>query len=303
MTTQTTYQGQIIKVLSGFYYVEEAETHTIYQTRGRGQFRNTDTTPLVGDKVVFQAENAEEGLVTEILPRHNAMIRPPVANVDVAFLVVSVKDPVISPKLIDRYLVYLESLEIIPVIYFSKVDLLTNAEYDEWKERITLYQNIGYTTFLNTELSADKERLTALISGRTMVAVGQSGVGKSTFLNQILPTEKIETAEVSKSLGRGRHTTRHTELHAVFGGKVADTPGFSSIDIDYISKEALDSYFPEMCALKGQCKFRECTHQHEPKCAVKTAVADGTITQQRYDSFIQMYQEIANAKPVYKRKK
>lgn len=295
--------GQIVKALSGFYYVEESETHHVYQTRGRGQFRNTDTTPLVGDWVNFTTTNPDEGILTAINPRKNDMIRPPVANVDLAFLVASVAEPKISPKLIDRYLVYLESLGIQPILYLSKVDLLSAQEREELVDLISLYQQIGYTVFLNTELTGKAEQLATLIQNKTIVAVGQSGVGKSTLLNELLPERVIEIAEVSQSLGRGKHTTRHTELHDVFGGKVADTPGFSNIAIDYIPKEDLDSYFPEMLALKGQCKFRQCTHQHEPQCVVKAAVETGHISQQRYDSYVQMYHEIADAKPHYKRKK
>lgn len=301
--TQRHYQGQIIKALSGFYYIEESQTGQVYQTRGRGNFRQKDQSPLVGDWVEFVADNDQEGLVTAIAERKNAMIRPPVANVDLAFLVASVADPAISPKLIDRYLVYIESLGIQPVLYLSKLDLLTEDQVQDVDQLIALYQGIGYAVFTSEQDLSQSQVLKDLVQDQVVVAVGQSGVGKSTFLNEILPVGDIETAEVSKSLGRGRHTTRHSELHDVFGGKFADTPGFSNISIDYIPKEDLDNYLPEFFALKGQCKFRECTHQHEPKCAVKAALAADQISQQRYDSYVQMYQEIASAKPQYNKRK
>lgn len=297
-----TYTGQIIKALSGFYYVEEKESRVIYTTRARGQFRNTQTTPLVGDFVEFQANNTKEGYVMKIFPRYSQMIRPAVANVDVALLVASVTEPQIQPKLLDRFLVYLESENIEPILYFSKMDLAdqaSQADKDRIDQFIKVYREIGYQVILSTDLDENFNQLKDIVANRTMVVVGQSGVGKSTLLNRLLPDLAIETGEISTSLGRGRHTTRHTELHDIFEGKVADTPGFSSIDIDQLDKVLLSNYFPEMRAIQDQCKFRGCTHIQEPKCAVKAALEAGEIAQSRYDSYLQIFQEIDNAKPKY----
>lgn len=293
------YTGQIIKALSGFYYVEETESKVIYTTRARGQFRNTQTTPLVGDFVEFQADNTNEGYVMKILPRHSQMIRPAVANVDVALLVASVTEPQIQPKLLDRFLVYLESENIEPIIYFSKLDLAKDNDLETIQYFIETYQNIGYQVLISNTLDDMLDQLKDAVTDHTMVVVGQSGVGKSTLLNRLLPELAIETGEISTSLGRGRHTTRHTELHDIFEGKIADTPGFSSIDIDQLDKVLLSNYFPEMRDIQDQCKFRGCTHINEPKCVVKEAVANGDIAQTRYDSYLQIFQEIDNAKPKY----
>lgn len=297
-----TYTGQIIKALSGFYYVEEKESQVIYTTRARGQFRNTQTTPLVGDFVEFQANNTKEGYVMKILPRYSQMIRPAVANVDVALLVASVTEPQIQPKLLDRFLVYLESENIEPILYFSKMDLAdqaSQADKDRIGQFIKVYKEVDYQVILSTDLDGNFDQLKDIVANRTMVVVGQSGVGKSTLLNRLLPDLAIETGEISTSLGRGRHTTRHTELHDIFEGKVADTPGFSSIDIDQLDKVLLSNYFPEMRAIQDRCKFRGCTHIQEPKCAVKAALEAGEIAQSRYDSYLQIFQEIDNAKPKY----
>lgn len=302
-TTQTIYSGQIIKALSGFYYVEDSETGKIMQTRGRGQFRNTKTTPLVGDYVKYIAENDKEGLVVEIVGRRNELIRPAIANVDLAFLVASVTEPTIQPKLLDRFLVYLESMSIETIIYFSKYDLLTEEEKEASQTYNMLYEDIGYHVFNSSDIMSKIDELKQLTTDQTMVVVGQSGVGKSTFLNNVLPELAIETGEISMALGRGRHTTRYIELHHVLGGKVADSPGFSSIDLDHIDKIELSSYFPEIRELAYNCKFRECTHIHEPKCAVREGLANGEVSQSRYDSYLQMFEEIDNIKPTYKRKK
>ncbi len=293
------HTGQIIKALSGFYYVEEKETNIIYTTRARGQFRNTQTTPLVGDFVEFQADNTKEGYIMNLLPRYSQMIRPAVANVDVALLVASVTEPQIQPKLLDRFLVYLESENIEPIIYFSKMDLASEKNQASIDQFIDVYTKVGYQIILSSELDENLSKLRGIVANQTMVVVGQSGVGKSTLLNRLLPELAIETGEISSSLGRGRHTTRHTELHDILGGKIADTPGFSSIDIDQLDKVLLSNYFPEMRAIQDNCKFRGCTHINEPKCAVKEALADDEIAQSRYDSYLQIYQEIDNAKPKY----
>ena len=178
-------------------------------------------------------------------------------------------------------------------------DQASQADKDRIDQFIKVYREIGYQVILSTDLDGNFDQLKDIVANRTMVVVGQSGVGKSTLLNRLLPDLAIKTGEISTSLGRGRHTTRHTELHDIFGGKVADTPGFSSIDIDQLDKVLLSNYFPEMRAIQDQCKFRGCTHIQEPKCAVKAALEAGEIAQSRYDSYLQIFQEIDDAKPKY----
>ncbi|AMB93575.1 ribosome small subunit-dependent GTPase A [Aerococcus sanguinicola] len=295
--TKTDYQGQIVHALSGFYYVEEAQSHQRYETRARGQFRKTKTSPLVGDYVRFIADHDREGLITEVLPRKNQLQRPPVANVDLAFLVVSVKEPSISPKLLDRFLAYLAYEGIEVVLYFSKLDLLSEDEEKEAAAFMALYQDIGYKVFRSDAL--DLADLESLSQDQTMVVVGQSGVGKSTLLNRLLPELDLETAEVSKSLGRGRHTTRDVQLHDLLGGKFLDTPGFSSIDLPDMEAAELTGCFPDIAAYAPACKFRGCLHLKEPKCAVKAALAEGEIAESRYASYSQLLDELANRKPKY----
>lgn len=295
--TKTDYEGQIVHALSGFYYVEEAQSHKRYETRARGQFRKTKTSPLVGDYVRFIADQEREGLITDILPRKNQLQRPPVANIDLAFLAVSVKDPSISPKLLDRFLAYLAYEGIEVVLYFSKMDLLDEAEGAEVQNFLAIYEDIGYQVFVSDAL--DLSELEKVSQGQTMVVVGQSGVGKSTLLNRLLPELNLETAEVSKSLGRGRHTTRDVQLHDLLGGKFLDTPGFSSIDLPNMEATELTACFPEIGAFAAGCKFRGCLHRQEPKCAVKEAVAAGEIADSRYASYCQLLDELAKRKPKY----
>lgn len=288
-----------MKVLSGFYYVEEDDSQQIFQTRARGNFRKKGQIPLVGDEVAFQAENEREGLVMAIEGRKNILHRPPVSNVDLAIIVVSVEDPKIPQKLIDRLLVSVESHKIQPLIYFTKLDILPASRKLEFQSLREMYCEIGYSCLDNLALKENLDQLKPYFQGKTVVTLGQSGVGKTTFLNNLLPGLNKETGEISKALGRGRHTTRHVELHKVFSGLLADTPGFSSISFDHIEGEDLSEYFPEMKSRKVDCKFRECSHTHEPGCAIKEALELGQITKSRYESYLDFYQEIMNRKPNY----
>ncbi|WP_297076595.1 ribosome small subunit-dependent GTPase A [uncultured Enterococcus sp.] len=291
-------QGKIRKAVSGFYYVES--DGIIYQTRGRGNFRNQNITPLVGDNVVFESTNLTDGYVLEVLPRKNQLVRPTVANIDQAVVVTSMVEPNFSFNLLDRFLVTLEFNEIEPIIYLTKIDLLSEVELVE--EIIKIYEEIGYRVIVATPDDRSIVELQQTFEHKLTVFMGQSGAGKSTLLNQILPSLELPTAAISESLGRGKHTTRHVELLEVADGLVADTPGFSAIDLLTIDTEELPRLFPEFVARMSDCRFRECKHLNEPNCAVKEAVEQDKIAYSRYEDYKQFMSEIENRRPVYKKK-
>lgn len=290
--------GQIRKALSGFYYV--FDKGQVIQTRGRGVFRNRGITPLVGDFVTYEVEGNNDGTIMTIDERKNELVRPPIANVDQAILVFSVKEPNFNTILLDRFLVVLESFRVQPVILLTKMDLLTDDEVEMIQCYQKQYEAIGYkvmTTFKDDASLLPK--ITSLLTDRTTVLAGQSGVGKSTLLNTLMPELDLKTGIISEHLGRGKHTTRHVELIEVAGGLVADTPGFSSFDFDTIEKEELTSCFPEIQRISEGCKFRGCLHVKEPKCAVKEAVEVSEIETSRYEHYLQFLQEIMDRKPRY----
>lgn len=284
-------QGRIIKSLAGFYYVES--DGVVYQTRARGNFRKKGQTPYVGDFVDFSAEDHSEGYILAIHDRKNSLVRPPIVNIDQAVVIMSAKEPDFNANLLDRFLVLLEHKAIEPIVYISKMDLLTSP--DEIAVIQKQYQEIGYQfcTFL--------DELLPLLTDKVTVFMGQTGVGKSTLLNKIAPDLKLETGEISDSLGRGRHTTRAVSFYNVNGGKIADTPGFSSLDYEITNAEDLNKAFPELRRLSRLCKFRSCTHTHEPSCAVKDAVESGELWQSRYDNYLQFLSEIENRRETYKK--
>ncbi|MUV40014.1 putative ribosome bioproteinis GTPase RsgA [Lentibacillus sp. JNUCC-1] len=291
-------EGRIIKALSGFYYVK---THNqIYQTRGRGLFRNQSIKPLVGDLVKFDAREEMEGYITEILPRRNELIRPPIANIDQAIVMSSAENPSFSPLLLDRFLVLLEAKQIHAVIVISKMDLAATEKLAEVRSTLNAYEALGYPVLsLSAHNHDELQKLEPHINNKVSVIAGQSGVGKSTLINALDETLELETGAISKSLGRGRHTTRHVELLEVYEGLVADTPGFSSIDFSDIELQSLSSCFPEIRNRQDDCKFRGCSHRTEPGCAVKAAVEAQEIATFRYNHYLRFYEEIQSRKPRY----
>lgn len=295
-------KGQIRKAVSGFYYIYSEGK--LYQTRGRGNFRVKDTTPLVGDFVDFESGNMEEGVLQAVHERKNELVRPPIANVDIGVIVMSAVEPEFSSYLVDRFLVYLESHAIDPIIYLTKIDLLDEAGLKELEQYQEDYRDLGYPVILSEVANNTSfEPLLEAIGHHTAVFIGQSGVGKSTLLNQILPGLELKTAEISTSLGRGRHTTRHVELIPVGEALIADTAGFSSIELDNIEEVAeLPFLFPEFVANQDDCRFNGCLHQNEPNCRIKAMVAEGTIRQYRYDHYCQFLEEIQTRKPRYNKK-
>ncbi|MFX3624610.1 MAG: ribosome small subunit-dependent GTPase A [Ectobacillus sp.] len=291
-------EGKIIKALSGFYYV--AHENGITQCRGRGVFRKNKITPLVGDQVVFQADNPSEGYILEVLERKNELVRPPIANVDQAILVFSAVEPGFNSLLLDRFLVLIEFNDIQPIICISKIDLVDEQELKQIEQYANDYRKIGYEVlFTSTKIEDSVSQLQPFLQNCVSVVAGQSGVGKSSLLNILRPDLELKTSGISAHLGRGKHTTRHVELIEVGTGLVADTPGFSSLDFIDIEVEDLTNCFPEFRSQSQLCKFRGCTHISEPKCAVKAAVDAQTIPRYRYDHYIEFIQEIRDRKPRY----
>lgn len=291
-------QGIIQQSLSGFYDIlADGEIH---RTRARGNFRARKIKPIVGDRVEF-----ENGYLLRVLPRKNELVRPPVANVDIAVVVTAAKKRTFSTNLLDRQLIALEAQKIIPVIYFSKTDLLSDDEYAKLAEIVAGYRKIGYQVFFDRKAFAEDQlhQLKELLKGQIVTMMGQTGAGKSTLLNHLAPGLGLATGEISTALKRGRHTTRKVSLLNVAGAWIADTPGFSSYETFDMTVEELPNFFPEMKELAANCKFRGCLHLKEPQCAVKDAVKNGIIMKSRYDDYVQFHNLIANQKPDYSKNK
>lgn len=291
--------GRIIRSLSGYYDIQTSDG-TVERTRARGEFRKSGQKPLVGDFVDFESEN-DEGLIWKINPRENALVRPPVANIDVAVIVTALKEPNFAPNLLDRQLVALEAANVTPLIYFSKSDLLSPAEFEQAMAVAETYRKIGYTVIL-PQPGAEDVAFAALqqaLSHRVAVFMGQTGAGKSTLLNHLSPELGLATGEVSKALSRGKHTTRQVTLIQVDDALIADTPGFSSYEVFDFPADELDNYFPEFVAYRQDCRFRGCRHLNEPGCAVKAAMSIGAIAESRYNSYKAFYDLIKAQKPRY----
>jgi ribosome biogenesis GTPase len=289
--------GTITKALSGFYYVTSDKD--IWVCKAKGVFRNRGITPLVGDHVVFEPTERNEGIISEILPRKNELIRPPIANIDQALLVFSLVEPDFSPHLLDKFLVHIESVGIRSVICLSKNDIAHNEA--EIQKYIDYYEKIGYRVIsISSTLKHGIQQIENELREGVTVFAGQSGVGKSSLLNALSPNLGLETGEISVRLGRGKHTTRHVELIPLqIGGQVADTPGFSQLDFSNIEAEDLGNLFVEMAKLAPDCKFRGCLHVKEPNCAVRKALESGDIAEFRYDHYVQFLQDIQDRKRRY----
>ena len=271
-------QGRIIKNISNDYTVQ-TKTGNVFVCKCRGKFRNMKIIPLVGDEVLFDDEN---NYILEILPRKNELKRPPVSNIDQVVILTSVKHPNFSSYLLDKLITMIEYNCIEPIICFTKLDLLTEEEIDEINKIMTYYKKIGYQVYRNTDI----EQIKHIFQDKITVFTGQSGAGKSTLLNRLDANLQLQTSEISYALGRGKHTTRHVELIPLFGGLVADTPGFSALDFE-IDKASIRDQFKEFETYKEYCKYKDCMHDKEDHCMVKDKVEDGTILKSRYENYIQ----------------
>ncbi len=269
-------EGIIVKNISNDYVVlcKNGE----YTCKPRGKFRNDKITPLVGDTVVIDPDNK---YILDIKPRKNMLIRPSVANIDQALIVTSVKEPDFSTNLLDKLLVVITYNNIEPIICLTKLDLLNDGELKEIKKYIKYYESIGYKVILNT----DKKELKEILKNKLTVITGQSGAGKSTLLNTLDKNLELKTNEISKALGRGKHTTRHVELYHIYDGLVVDTPGFSAIDLSDIPNIGIRDNMKEMYDNLDDCKYRDCMHIKEDGCAVKKKVETGEILQSRYNNY------------------
>ncbi|QMV40254.1 ribosome small subunit-dependent GTPase A [Cohnella cholangitidis] len=299
-------EGLIVKALSGYYYVQNAEGGNPVQCRGRGIFKKRGESPLVGDRVVYSETENGEGAVEEILPRASELIRPQIANADLAILVFSVVRPELSFVLLDKFLVHTEHARMDAIIVLTKMDRIPKGEEGEAIRRTAdkaraLYTSIGYQVLLTSAHEGEgMDELRSALAGHINMLAGQSGVGKSSLVNALVPGLKLETNEISDKLGRGKHTTRHVELVPIAGGGyMADTPGFSQLDFAELGIDEIGSCFREFAEWSPSCKFRGCTHTHEPHCAVLQAKEQGLIAESRYDNYVSFMTEWKETKRRY----
>ncbi len=285
--------GIIIKGIGGFYYVEAADG-IIYECKARGVFRKEKITPLAGDKVEISVDENNKNSIDKIYERRNMFKRPPIANVDKLVIVSSVCDPRPNLLIIDRLSAVAVYKNVEPIIVFTKNDLQSADEY------IEIYKNAGFKTFaVSNETGEGIGEIKAVIENGVCVFTGNSGVGKSSLINRMYPDFALETGEISKKLGRGRHTTRHVELLKINNGYIADTPGFSSLDFetnDLIKKDELAFCFPDFSDYIDSCKFSTCAHVNDKGCRLIEAVNNGDVMRSRHESYVTMYNEVKDIK-------
>lgn len=285
--------GIIIKGIGGFYYVEAADG-IIYECKARGVFRKEKITPLAGDKVEISVDENNKNSIEKIYERRNMFKRPPIANVDKLVIVSSVCDPRPNLLIIDRLSAVAVYKNVEPIIVFTKNDLQSADEY------IEIYKNAGFKTFaVSNETGEGIGEIKAVIENGVCVFTGNSGVGKSSLINRMYPDFALETGEISKKLGRGRHTTRHVELLKINNGYIADTPGFSSLDFetnDLIKKDELAFCFPDFSDYIDSCKFSTCAHVNDKGCRLIEAVNNGDVMRSRHESYVTMYNEVKDIK-------
>lgn len=284
--------GKIMKGIAGFYYVGVVESG-VYECKAKGIFRKDKIKPLVGDDVEIEVLNEEEklGNIVKILPRRSELIRPAVANIDQALVIFAAREPKPNLSLLDRFLVIMEKQDIPVIICFNKQDLCDEEEVGRLKG---IYEACGYQVVLASAKQGEGiEEIKSLLRGKTTTVAGPSGVGKSSLTNLLQNEVQMETGEISKKLGRGRHTTRHSQIIQIEEDTwLYDTPGFTSFYVEEIEKEELRFYFREFSKYEGTCRFQGCTHTHEPGCMVKNALEEGKISKERYENYLELYGEL-----------
>lgn len=285
-------KGTIIKGIGGFYYVEAAGE--IFECKARGLFRKEKITPLVGDVVTISTDDKGYNSITSIEERKNHFNRPPIANVDNLVIISSVCDPRPNLLIIDRLTAIATYKDVKPIIVFTKTDLQSADEL------IEIYKQTDIPVFaVSNETGEGVDEINNLLSDSVSVLTGNSGVGKSSFINAICPDYNLETGDISQKLGRGRHTTRHVELMKFMNGYIADTPGFSSLDFetnDIIRKDELEYCFSEFKEYLGECKFTSCAHVNDKGCKIVEAVNAGLINKSRHESYVELYNEVKDIK-------
>lgn len=290
-------KGKIIKGIAGFYYIQTAESG-IYECKAKGIFRKENIKPLVGDDTEISVidEEQKKGNLEEILPRRNTLIRPALANVDQVLVIFAAAKPKPNLNLLDRFLIAMEKQGVPEVlICFNKQDLI-DEESRIYLEQI--YRHSGCRLFFTSTLTEQGiDEIRRALKGKTTAVAGPSGVGKSSLVNRIVPEAVMETGEISSKIDRGRHTTRHSEIIRVEEDTyLCDTPGFTSLAVWDMEKEELREYVPEFAPYANDCRFQGCTHTHEPGCRVKEAVEAGTISRERYENYLEMYEELKGKK-------
>lgn len=289
-------QGKIIKGIAGFYYVYVVESG-LYECKARGVFRKEKLKPLVGDNVEIEVLDEQEkiGNIIQIFPRKNELVRPAVANIDQALVVFAVTEPKPHFNLLDRFLVMMERKDIPVVLCFNKKDIAEDTEIAQLEQ---IYEACGYPVIFSSAREQENiGQVSSLLKGKTTAIAGPSGVGKSSLINLLQSEVEMETGSISKKIARGKHTTRHSELLAIDRTSyIMDTPGFSSLYVNDFEKEELKYYFREFAPFEGKCRFHRCDHVHEPGCAVKEAVGQGSIHKIRYGNYLEMYRELQEKK-------
>lgn len=285
------FNGMITKAVGGVYYVDALDGYMKGENvkcSARGIFRNKGISPSAGDMVSVEISDNSEPVIADIKERKNYLVRPPLANLDIIVFVNSTAEPSVNRFILDKLIAIADSKGIDPVIVFTKIDLETAGDLPG------IYENIGISVCMVDNTTGEgAEKLRGLIDGKTAAFIGNSGVGKSSLLNVLYPELELETAHISKKLGRGRHTTRQVEMFSK-NGYIADTPGFSTVDTERycrIPAGELTMAFREFRKLSGECEFSDCAHIKEKGCAVKAAVEAGEIARSRYDSYLRMYEE------------
>lgn len=287
------YEGLILKSVGGLFFVETADK--IIECKARGIFRKENITPCAGDRAVVESEDGRTGVITEIMQRKNSIIRPPLANLDYLVFVVSTCQPSPNYLILDKFTAIARYKEIDSIIVITKNDLKKRPDIEE------VYKKIGLKVFVTDyENENSYMPLYNMLAGKISAFTGNTGAGKSTLLNHIDSSLALATGEISKKLGRGRHTTRQVELFKLKnGGYIADTPGFSTFETnkyDIIFKDKLKLCFPEFDSYEGKCRFPDCAHIGEKGCAVTEAVRNGEIPQSRHESYLEMYEEAKQLK-------
>ncbi len=290
-------KGFIIKLVAGDYSV--ICNHQIFLCKARGLFRNQNQSPMVGDEVLFTYDKTtNHGVIHQILPRKNQLLRPPVANIDIALIVMSTIEPSFDAYLVDKLIVQIEMANITPILCISKCEHMNQ----ELQNLIANYQQAGYQVI---PFSAHKQihidKIKEVIQDQKVVLCGQSAVGKSSLINVLAQEQKKEIGNFSAKLGRGKHQTREVEFLQIENAFIADTPGFSRLELN-IDPASLARIFKDFDLYAKDCKYNTCLHKDEPQCGVKKAVQEGKIHPQRYKNYLQLLQEVKEGKKVWRKK-